>query len=428
MKNCFRKNISLDNRGFVAVLVSLILVMVMISISALSANIIVAQMKKQQSANASLLAHFSAETGAEDALLRVRKGLNFANAYSFTFGSSTVNVSISPPIGGSRTITGQGVNRDAGRKVEVVNSLNGADVRFHFGSQVGTGGVNMSNGSKIIGNVFANNSIIGSGSITGNVIIAGANHKIDGVMVKKDAFGQGGDIQVYTCNNAVIEGTLYYPPGGGPGNCTVNGGSQPLAGPIVEEDLPITQQQIDNWKNEAEAGGIFSGNYTLGNNENRTIGPLKIQGNLVFSNSNTLTLTGTIWVSGNVIMGNSTIIQMDNASYGANSGVLITDGTVGLGNNVVIRGTGQAGSYMMLLTTSPANPAITVSNNSDSGIFYASNGFITLANNCSVKEITAYGLTMTNNVTVTYEIGLQNLFFTSGPGAGWSIESWKTIE
>ena len=372
-------------------------------------------------------AFFTAEAGVEDAMLRIRKNLPIPGThYNLTLNNSQTTITIGNALGGSRTITSQGAKNETTRKVQAVNSLSGDNVQFNFGAQVGAGGLTTSNNSQILGNVFANGDITGSGAIKGNVIISG-NNKLQNVSVQKDVTNQGGDVQAYLCDHASIAGKFYYPPDGSQSSCTISGGSQALAEPIDPAPLPISASQINDWKTAAAAGGIYNGDYSLGNNQTRTIGPLKIQGDLIFSSNNTLNLTGTVWVTGNIITGNNATIQLANTVYGNQSGVLVFDGTTNLANNCVIKGTGQAGSYLMLLTTNSANPAMSISNNTQTGIFYASNGYINMANNSAVKEVTAYGLNLSNNVTVTYETGLANIFFTSGPGAGWKLSSWQEI-
>ena len=46
----------------------------------------------------------------------------------------------------------------------------------------------------------------------------------------------------------------------------------------------------------------------------------------------------------------------------------------------------------------------------------------------AAKEATAYGITMDNNATITYESGLADMTFSSGPGGGYDISAWKEIE
>jgi hypothetical protein len=59
---------------------------------------------------------------------------------------------------------------------------------------------------------------------------------------------------------------------------------------------------------------------------------------------------------------------------------------------------------------------------------YAAHGEVQLANNISLKEVTAYRIRLKNSAEVIYETGLASLLFNSGPGGGYSISSWAEIE
>lgn len=84
----------------------------------------------------------------------------------------------------------------------------------------------------------------------------------------------------------------------------------------------------------------------------------------------------------------------------------------------------------MLLSdkNAPAEEVITVDNNALGVIYYAPQGRIRFSNNAGAKEATAYGITLDNNAVITYESGLANARFTSGPGGSFSVKSWREIE
>ncbi len=93
----------------------------------------------------------------------------------------------------------------------------------------------------------------------------------------------------------------------------------------------------------------------------------------------------------------------------------------------------------MLLSTStcdadtPGNPcglydAINANNNSDIVIAVAQRGTISFSNNAGVKEVVGNKISLKNNATITYGSGLINVGFTSGPGGGWNIASWKETQ
>jgi hypothetical protein len=157
------------------------------------------------------------------------------------------------------------------------------------------------------------------------------------------------------------------------------------------------------------------------------IGTLAQPRNLTLSNNATLKVTGTIYVTGNITTGNNSKIQLD-VSYGSLSGVVIADGVITVANNTILTGSGQAGSYILVLSTKSGTGAITVGNNALGAIFYTSAGGVTLSNNMKAREITGYQITLSNNAIVQYESGLENANFSNGPGGSWNITSWEEIE
>lgn len=203
------------------------------------------------------------------------------------------------------------------------------------------------------------------------------------------------------------------------------------------ENMPISQANIDQWKADAGKGGVISGNYSV--TSDVSLGPKEITGDLLLeSNNKRLTVTGTIYVHGNIDVENGSSIRCA-ASYGSNSCLIIADGWIHTSNNGTFAGSGTAGSFIMLLTTAACdgsfslgcthhNGAVDVHNNATGVIFYAQNGKINLHNGVSVTEVTAYKLSLDNNASVTYDQGLANSNFKSGPSGGYSIENWQEIE
>lgn len=413
--------------GFVAILSTVLVLVAMSAVALASINLVLEQQKINGNHNRSLQAHLAAESGVEDAILRIRDATMSipSGNYSFIVGSASADVLISDPIGGSRIITSQGNEENIVRKIEVVHNLAGEKVEFHYGAQVGEGGLIMENGSTIEGNVFSNGSIVaGAGAgqtVTGDAVVAQNGNILDGIEVQ-------GKAKADICNNSHIGTTLYYFTDAG--NCTAATFEQ-LVLPISPEALPVDPAQIQKWKDEAEAGGVYNGgatNYTLSGTSQDSRGPLKIDGNLLLQNSAQLTLTGTLWVVGNLTLSNTAVLKLDEGVYGFTSGVIVVDGTVNIGNNITIEGSGREGSYLMILSTNVSDPAITISNSTDAGVFYATDGFINISNNTILREVTGYGIRLNNSVTVQYESGLANVFFSSGPSGGWAIESWQEIE
>lgn len=238
--------------------------------------------------------------------------------------------------------------------------------------------------------------------------------KIDNVDVYEDAHAN-------TINAAEVDGDAYYQT---ETSTTVHGTSYPGSADPGPIDMPLSDAVIEQWKSEAAAGGTVAGDVTYDGTVN-TLGPKKITGNLTVTNNASLTINGTIHVVGDLSLSNNAVVSLA-AGYGANSGVIIVDGKIDVGNNVTYNGSGTAGSYVMVLTTNPSidpnDPAMLLSNNSANSIFYASDGMISISNNATLKEVTAFKLYLQNNAAVQYESGLANVNFSSGPGGGWTMK------
>lgn len=212
---------------------------------------------------------------------------------------------------------------------------------------------------------------------------------------------------------------------------TIHGSACPNAYCIVEnpahQDLPISDGLIQDWKDAAAAGGITTGDVTVSGTQ--TIGPRKITGKLTVTNGSTLTITGVLWVVGDMVFDNESIVQL-HPSYGTRSGMILSDSKIDVKNGATFLGSGNPASYMMLLAAkdSTSEELISVDNNSVGVIYYAGKGRIKFSNTAAAKEATAYGITMYNNSFVTYESGLASLYFSTGPSGGWEIGKWREVE
>lgn len=411
-------------KGMIGLYLTIVVLVLMIGIIASIGFGVLTQQKIIQNMTQSAQSYFAAESGVEDALLRLKNGLNACNpsgsppcSNTLRVGSATSTVDISDIAAGARTVTAEGDRQDRFRKVQVVYEISSVTPGFFYGAQVGDLGVEMENNSGIVGNVFSNGNIEmeNNASTTGTVKVSGVGNKLQGGDVRGDAYA---DI----CNSSVITGVLHANTQTG---CTFASLTTSDL-PIVPIPLPLSAATIDEWKNDAQAGGTTVGDYNRSSGSS-SLGPKKIAGNMTIDNSAQMTLTGTVLVTGNVIIKNDARVQL-SGGYGSTSGVLIAEGTIVLENNSVSSGSGSAGSYLMYLSATSTDPAITIKNNAIADVLYASQGFVQVENNAQMREVTGNGLRIKNNATVTYEIGLQDAAFTSGPGGGWTVTSWKEIE
>jgi len=257
------------------------------------------------------------------------------------------------------------------------------------------------------------------------VCMGGVTSTIDGVHIGSNGVG---DAIAHTVKNSKIEGTLYCHTGSG--NIDENGNAITCTYPSpdpVTKDFTITQAMIDQWKAEAEAGGVVSG-YNI--DADTSLGPKKIDGNLTTSSKIKMTLTGTVWITGDYIPGGGTGQEVNlDIGYGDNSGVIIVDGKVDLANNISFNGAaGHPKSFILVITTSSLGDAIVVGNNAGAVLLDAPNGTIHFDNNAGAKEATAKKIELSNGSNVTYDTGLIDAHFSNGPGSGGGISGWREVQ
>lgn len=196
-------------------------------------------------------------------------------------------------------------------------------------------------------------------------------------------------------------------------------------GPV---NMPISDGLIQGWKNDAAAGEPLEGDQTI--SEDTSLGPKKINGNLTVGVGKTLTITGTIYVTGDILFDNNSIINL-GGSYGSSSGIIIADGKITMDNGSIFSGAGT-GSYLLLVSTKndTINAAIDVNNANVSAILYAPYGIIDIHNNATAVEMCAWKIHANQRVILDYQSGLSEVSFSSGPTGGWSEikGSWVMVE
>lgn len=263
--------------------------------------------------------------------------------------------------------------------------ISGQTVAFNFAAQVGEGGVTMNQSSLVNGNIYSNGNISAG---------AGNQQTIDG--------------------EAYAVGTIDSPPI----TVTTN---------IIQQNQPPSIMPTVNyqfWKDEATNGGTtacspiceISGITT-------SIGPQKYLGNLTISNQAKVTINGPIYVSGNITVRNGGTEVNLNEIFGSNGTVIIADGTVTVEQGGSFNPTlASPPGYILVVTTSTQDPAMSIGNSGANAVFYALDGGATLSQTAQVNALVAKTLTMQNSATLTYASGLASAQFNSGPGGSWQIK------
>lgn len=327
-----------------------------------------------------------AEAGLEKALwqLNLTAG-SYTGESGTTLGTTgTFTVSVTNKSSNLKTITSTGyvpnqTNPRSKRIIKVDAALDSEQISFHYAVQVGSGGVNMQNNSIINGTVYTLGNISGSGSS----------------MVNGDAFAVG---------------TISSP------DPTIIGSSNPNQS--NPPDMPTLDYQF--WKDAATTGGVTNCSGTCSfSSGTPNLGPQKYIGNLVLQNTAAAVMNGPIYVTGSVTVQNSAMLKLNN-SFGSNGSVLITDGIVSTQNSGgFIPTNANPKGYILVVTTLTSNDAIKVQNSGVNAIFYALAGGADLSNTAQVTALVANRLEMENSASLTYDQGLANANFTSGPGASW---------
>ena len=423
-------------------------------------------LRETGSARSTLLGEQSlylSEAGMEDAVYRVKNGKQYGASETLVLNGQTATTTI-VGTGSSKTILAEG-NVSNGIRREQVTLTSASGASFVYGVQVGRGGIAMENSSAVIGSIYSNGDIIGNGNstITGDAFVA-TTHIIDNMtiggsgqayLITDSTIGKNAssttDINDVTIGahgyaNRIIRSTIgknaYYATS--ISGSTVGGASYPgttAPSELPELALPIADAVLDAWETDAASGGTISSPCPYKPADGTVIGPKKINCDMEVDGSKIITLAGTVWIAGNLNLKNSAQIKL-HSSFGSTSGVIIVDNPanrltsskVTIANSAQIVGSGAFGSYTLVASRNASaeqggsEEAFEIKNSSSAALYYAPHGFIEIHNTGSIKEATAYKLTIKNNATITYETGLSDILFSSGPTGGYSIKTWQEVQ
>lgn len=253
----------------------------------------------------------------------------------------------------------------------------------------------------------------------GGTSVIGGSTSVTGVYVGTTA---SDDAWAHTVQGATVSGSLYCATGSYTSKACNISKSDPTPQP-----MPISDGTLQDWKDDALAGGTIVGNYTVGSG-GATLGPKKIVGDLLINGGGQLNITGTLWVTGNITVTSGGKARLD-PSFGTKSGTIVADGYVILAGGSSFAGSGTAGSYPFLVTTSacPAaagcagNNAISLSGGAGTVALTAQNGTVSINGGTALKAVTAKQIIMSGGATLDYDSGLINANFSSGPGGSWGV-------
>jgi hypothetical protein len=260
-----------------------------------------------------------------------------------------------------------------------------------------------------------------------DIYAGGDTGLISGIII---GTGGIGDAWAHEVNNSTVAGTIYCQSASGNNKACNTSRPDP-----AEQPYPLSDANIQSWKDEALEGGIQTGNLSYGGADVASLGPKKIVGNLSVGAGARLNITGPLWVTGNITLSGGAIIKLDS-SYSSDSGVIVSDGRISAGGGGQFQGSGTSGSYILVITTSgcpdigscSGNPAISISGGTGSVILNAQSGTIEASGGAQAKQMTAKKIIMSGGTTIRYESGLIDINFSDGPTGGWNVKRWQEVE
>ena len=288
----------------------------------------------------------------------------------------------------------------------------------------------LQNNTVINGNVYSNGPVdaANAAEVFGNVVSAGPDGHIENMTINGNAWA-------HTIETSSITDDAYYQVISG---TTVGGTSYPGSDDLPILPMPILDEQIEQWKLDAEAGGVENCTGTFTIESDQLIGPQKYTCNLVIKRNGTdINLAGSIWAEGNITIQNDAEIYIDSSQSGKSIAMIadlesdrLSSSKIIVENNANYYGYGD-NSYIVLIARNESysqggtEKAIDMGNNAlGEVILYAPDGWIAMSNNTGVVEATGYYVTSSNNATINYEQGASSILFTAGPGGGYDFGAW----
>jgi hypothetical protein len=458
-KNHQRKLVDFYNlqKGQAALVMIFILGMASLILSLSFSSTGITNMQISSNSYSAKKAFYAAQTGVEDLLIRLKQNQTLGDPSpiqtSNNLDQAYYIATISAPSGQERIITAQGNYRNFTKKIRVVLNSSSEQTSFNAAVQTGGGGFELEENSKITckapctqGKVYSNGDILGIkkspkssasrivGAVYAHGVISGLGSGT-GVWVDKDASAAA----LLKCT---VEGDQASLASGPVSGCPLASGKIYRQLSEAPPALPLPSFNTDFWKyqatNSAIGGSTFTGNCDVKSgtstdctNGTGLLGPRKIIGNLIINAGKNLTVTGPIWVTGNInIANNNTIILDPNfINYGT---VVLADGNIATDANVDFTKNGSAVIMMTSLKDDGQNcstPAISVANNTTDVVFYALYGCVRISNNALFDgSVVGQKVHVGGNSTIEYDPALAQAVFGSSCVGGWAITDWQEID
>jgi hypothetical protein len=205
-------------------------------------------------------------------------------------------------------------------------------------------------------------------------------------------------------------------------NCSNNTHCHPGSPDLPALPLPVSEANITEWKSFAD-DVVQTGDLNIQWPCTTTLEKKKYVGNVTVGGGCSIQIDTPVWITGNLTLGGGASVKL-KTSYGSSSGIIVVDGITSLAGGSTLKGSGSTGSYMMVISTNNnlVSPyAISINGGNSSSILYAPYGAIYLSGGSNLREASAYKVVMDGGAILTYETGVANPFFSSGPSGSFSV-------
>ncbi|MDO8265102.1 MAG: hypothetical protein Q7T34_01895, partial [Candidatus Parcubacteria bacterium] len=252
-----------NQKGFAAFLITILIMAVLFGIAVSVYVLTYSQQLILKNILLSSKTYYLSEAGLEDAIYRIKNNLPISSGYNLAVsnGSTTVTISGNDP----KTITSFAGINNIRRKAQTVLLLETINPQFYFGVQIGEGGLEMANNTRINGNLYSDGAVNGATDsvVSGDISVAGVSNinsitvlgtaranDIKNSKICGDAYYQSIDSSSLTFLNSPKSSTCPLP--------LTPGIAYPGSPDEEIVSMPLTQANIDNWEAEAEAGGVYN--------------------------------------------------------------------------------------------------------------------------------------------------------------------------
>ena len=439
--------------GQASLVMILLIGFVAVSSAIASSSLSVSNVQIEETMHASDQAWYAAWAGVDELMYRLRARQNFSSPYQLSLtldGGATVSASLEGD-DNEKTVKSTGYAAGMIKNLEVKVVSSSAKTSFTYAIQAGVGGIDLE-GQTIVrgssnssGNIYSNGAIRGKSTSAGNSgsRILGSIWAVDyvggldspttgGVYIQKNAWANS----LSACRIAGDAKALAPP---NVSNCPYSGTFTLSDPPPV---IPLASVDADYWKNQAQAGGIWPGNCIVGGGGpldctagGLNLGGIKITGNLPVPSGTNLTLTGSVWVTGDLVIDsnnvfytaeavgkNSIVVVVSNPDNPATLGRILTSSNVSFLRN-------SLGAGLIFISENSSdqcgdNPAIMTSSNTATVVFVALSGCVHVKSNSILSGILAKKIYVENNAIIEFDPSLARGILEPGSG-GWAVVSVK---